>query len=379
MNQPNSITNDSKIITHASEMIRISTIESELEQLWGQFNQSINKGQTVMRACMSNLIIYCDTETEAQEIHQELTSIVLDHPSRVLLLVGKCVQNERSLQAGVSIYHTKVTDGLQVCGERIDIHATAEKTGRLPSIARSQLIGDLPTTLWWASRQTPTDAGDVFFELAELANQIIYDNMGWINPIKGIAAMTSWVASQQDELVVYNLAWRKMAIWRKLISQVMDPLVAPDALSTLTHIEIDHGPHALAMSWLLVGWLAFQLEWEPHEGKQISGSQMIWQFKKNNADIKVTAKRLPEGEPLVYRLAFDWICKKQKGHMHFARLDQDRIGISETKEDLSSRVFTSQIPTRSNLISAQLAHRERDKVFENSLTTSNKMAELVHA
>jgi len=368
----------SNIIIHASDKIHISAIETELESLWGQFNQSINKGQTVMRACMSNLIVYCDTPIEAKVIHNELASIVLNHPSRVLLLVGKCEQLEQSMQAYVSIYYTKVSDGLQICGERIDIHSTPQKTTRLPSIARSQLIGDLPTTLWWASEQTPPDAGDAFFELAALADQVIYDNIGWVNPIKGVATMTSWVASQQDKLIVYNLAWRKLAVWRKLISQILDPMVAPQALNTINRIEIDHGPHALVMSWLFVGWLSYQLKWQPVDGKQISGSQMIWQFKKNTSDIKVIANRLPEGTPLIYRLSFDWMHAGQKGHIHFDHLDQERIGISETKTDSSSRVFTSQIPTRTNLIAAQLAHRKRDKIFENALTTCNKMAELVH-
>ena len=173
-----------------------------------------------MRACMSNLIIYCDSSAEAKIISDELIEIVDAHPARVLLLIGKGQPRNGTIEAFVSIYHTEVRDGLQVCAERIDVLSSSQATGRLPSVARSQLIGDLPTALWWASRQPPPDAGDVFFELAELADQIIYDNMGWTNPAKGVSTMTRWVASQQDQHVVYNLAWRRTATWRKLISQV---------------------------------------------------------------------------------------------------------------------------------------------------------------
>ena len=367
---------DSKIVTHASKKILIANIEPELHGLWAHFNQHISGGKTVMLACMSNLIIYCDTPAEAEIISQELITIVDIHPARVLLLIGKGQPKKETLEAFVSIYYTEVRDGLQVCAERIDVISTPQAAGRLPSVARSQLIGNLPTALWWASRQTPPDAGDVFFELAKLADQIIYDNMGWANPTKAVATMTRWVASQQDDLVVYNLAWRRTSIWRKLISQVLDPLVAPDALASLRLVEIDHGPHALAMTWLLVGWLAYQLNWEPTVGKLLSNSETVWRFRNSRHEIKVVARRLPEGEPLLYRLLFDWTQADHEGHTCFERLEDDRIGIVETRPTISPRVFSAHIPKRSALVSAQLAHRDRDKVFENALSASNAMSDL---
>lgn len=365
-----------KIVTRSPKRVKIAQIEAGLTGLWSQFNKNINSGETVMRACMSNLIIYCDTTSEADIISQELLDIVDAHPARVLLLIGKGEPKKSTIEAYVSIYHTRVPDGLQVCAERIDVISSAEAAGRLPSVARSQLIGDLPTALWWASRQPPPDAGDVFFELAELADQIIYDNMGWINPTKGVAAMTRWVASQQDQHVVYNLAWRRTATWRKLLSQVMDPLVAPQALTSLRLIEIDHGPHALAMTWLLVGWLGCQLGWQPAEGKTLSNSEMVWRFRKKGHEIKVIARRLSEGEPLLYRLLMDWSEADMERKTYFERLDHERIGITETRPTATPRVFSALIPKRSTLVSAQLAHRDRDKVFENALRVSNAMTEL---
>lgn len=368
-------TPSSEVVTHGPQNVSIANIEQGLNDLWAQFNKNIKRGQTVMRACMSNLIIYCDTSEEAEVISQELTTIVDAHPARILLLVAKGLLNNNKLDAFVSIYYTDVKDGLQVCAERIDVIANSDVSSRLPSVARSQLVGDLPTALWWASRQTPPDAGDVFFELADLADHIIYDNMGWINPTKGIAIMTRWVASQQNEQVVYNLAWRRTAIWRKLISQILDPRVLPDALSTLRVIKIDHGPHALAMSWLLISWLASQLNWTPVSGKTISNSEMIWQFQNKAQKVKVIARRLPKGEPLVYKLLFNWSKNGETEHIGFERLDGERIGIVETLSSDAPRVFAAQIPNRASLVSAQLAHRDRDKMLENTLIIANQMAD----
>ncbi len=362
------------VMTYAPKRVPIANIESGLAAFWAKFNQDIKDGQTVMRACMSNLIIYCDTPDEAGIISEEIAAIVEDHPARILLLTGKGDLSEDKLESAISIYYTQLPDGWQVCAEKIDILSNDKTTTRLPSVARALLIGDLPTALWWASKQPAPEAGEVFFELAEMADQIIYDNMGWAEPAKGIATMTRWVAAQQDTQVIYNLAWRRLAFWRRLIRQVLDPQAAPNALNSLHLIEIEHGPHALAMAWLLVGWLAAQLKWKAISGKGLSKSNLVWRFQKNNIDIQVVARRLPKGKPLIYRMLFTWRQSTQDQRTCFVRLDNGRIGLEETLSTDAPRVFPAQIPARSAQVSAQLAHRSRDKVFEKALKASNSMS-----
>jgi len=363
----------SKIVAPKPKRVSISDIDSALGGLWSQFNQDISGGHTVMRACMSNLIIYCDSPAEAAEVGKEISAIVEVHPARVLLLIGGGLPTKGNIEALVGIYYTALNEGWQVCAERIDVIATAIAADRLPSVVRSQLIGDLPTTLWWTSRQPPPDAGELFYQLAALANQLIYDNMGWANPAKGVASMTRWVAAQQDLQIVHNLAWRRVAAWRKLISQVLDPLVAPDALNNLHRIEVVHGPHALPMTWLLVGWLASRLQWKPVDGKRLSDSELVWRFQSQQREIKVVAKRLPEGEPLIYHLLFDWGRAEQAGSICFERLDRERISIVEALSTVPAHTFSAHIPDRSTLVAAQLAQRNRDKIFESALQASNAM------
>ena len=50
--------------------------------------------------------------------------------------------------------------------------------------ARSLVIGDLPTNLWWAAPQPPPLAGPLLYDLSENAQQIMYDSLGWENPVK---------------------------------------------------------------------------------------------------------------------------------------------------------------------------------------------------
>jgi hypothetical protein len=128
------------------------------------------------------------------------------------------------------------------------------------------------------------------------------------------------------------------------------------------------------MTWLLVGWLASRLQWKAIDGKKLSDSELVWRFQSKQKEIKVHVERLPEGEPLLYQVLFDWSQADQPGRICFERLDHDRIGIVESLSTVPSRVFSSTIPIRSTLISAQLAQRNRDKLFEDALKASQAMS-----
>ncbi|MCH9697853.1 MAG: glucose-6-phosphate dehydrogenase assembly protein OpcA [Gammaproteobacteria bacterium] len=365
-----------EIFTHSSKNpFRIADIGSELTGLWTQFNEDISEGKTVMRACMSNLIIYCDNTEELERIGQDIALVVDIHPARVLLLMGGGNTGKEKLNARTTIYYQAVSGGWQVCAERIDVISNKESLEYLPSVARSHIIGDLPTTVWWVSRQPPPKIPEVFKELSELANQVIYDNIGWANPFTGISMMTRWVAARQDSLIVYNLAWRRLTVLRRLISQVLDPKVAPHALDALYEIKLQHGPHALPLTWLLIGWLACQLGWTVDTGKRVSASELYWRFRRNNQEIKVSAQRLPEGEPIIYEMMFNWKYQNKDGCACFRRLDDERIAIVEEVSTLPARVFSAQLPQRATMVTSQLARRDRDKFFENALIAANRMTD----
>ncbi len=58
---------------------------------------------------------------------------------------------------------------------------------RLPFAVRALLVGDLPINLWWASNKPPPFAGALLFDLAEHAQQIVYDSRGWLEPTRAVA------------------------------------------------------------------------------------------------------------------------------------------------------------------------------------------------
>ena len=70
----------------------------------------------------------------------------------------------------------------------IVLHAAGPTVARLPFAVRALLVGDLPINLWWASNQPPAFAGALLFDLAENAQQIVYDSRGWVEPTRAVAA-----------------------------------------------------------------------------------------------------------------------------------------------------------------------------------------------
>lgn len=366
-----------QILSQPSRKVDIARIQNELDGLWESFHQDLSEGQAVTRACMSNLIIYCDNDEQSKEIELSIPAIVQMHPARVILLTGQGNTPGSGIEAYVSGHYHALSSGWQVCAEQIRVVANAQSIRRLPSVTRAQLIGDLPTTLWWASLQPPPFAGKLFFKLADMSDQIIYDSIGWTNPSKGMQAMSRWVAAERNEYVIFNLAWRRLKPWRSLLSQVLDPVVHTNALARVSGLTIEHGPHALAMSLLLLGWLASRLGWKPTDGKVSPGKQTMWHFNTSGHQILVTVKRLDKGEPAPLRLY--WYSSDSTGEhsVVFARLSDERLGIVENNSDVPLRVIPAPELKHSELISAQLAQRTRDKVFEQALAIGNNMTSIL--
>src|SRR5262249_10979987 len=150
--------------------------ERELSDLWRDPDGSTGAVDAVTRTCMSNLIIYCGSTDRAAKLAEEIGLIVQHHPARVLLLVGEAPSSDEGITAKVSAYWTKIDGRRQVCSEHVTLTASPAAARRLPSVARSLVIGDLPTSLWWDSHEPPPMGGDLFNELAAMAGQIIYES-----------------------------------------------------------------------------------------------------------------------------------------------------------------------------------------------------------
>jgi len=158
----------------------------------------------VHRACMSNLVIFCDRREHAEEVVHQVPAIVAAHPARVLLVVGESGTKSTGISATVLV--RPLRGGLRSCSEQVVLHASGGGVAKLPFAVRALLIGDLPINLWWHTHQPPPFAGPLLHDLAENAQQIIYDSNGWLEPTKAVAATFPWL--QQFERGLRGGRWR---------------------------------------------------------------------------------------------------------------------------------------------------------------------------
>ncbi len=339
-------------------------------------------GVPLRRVHMSNLVIYCDCMETAERVSKQVPDIVGVHPARVLLLIRDNAASGNAVTAAVSVRFRMLSRGQEACSEQITLHAPEAAADRLPFLMRRFLIGDLPINLWWSSTVPPPLAEPVLFDLAECAQQIIYDSLGWADPPRGVAATAAWLETVEHRVagrwrVASDLNWRRLKYWRRLVAQALDEASAPGAAESITDLTLEHGPHAVVQAWSLAAWLAQRLGWTLQSGKVLSGSEMNWHFRTSKGETLVRVQRLSEGPPVVARVRLSCSLAGKPVAMNLAADDGFRLGITLEGTDAAPRTVTVPPLTAEELIGRQLSDREPDEAFRQSMAVAQAMARSV--
>jgi len=368
-------------VTHAHEPdltvrpVDVGAVERELTRLWSRPDPDLLSEDPVTRACMSNLIVYCETDADASPVPEEIADIVQRHPARVLLLVGSAGAQPSDIEAYVSAVCFTAGAGRQICSEHVTISAQGDARRRLPATARSLLIGDLPTAVWWASPTPPPSGGELFGELAAMTGHVIYDSEGWTDPVRGVVSVADWVASADPRTIVSDLAWRRLKPWRRLVGQTLDPALEPGALGAIDEVVIDHGPHALPKAWLLVGWLAARLGWRPLAAKVSPGDEIAWRFEAGHGAVRVTVRRHGDGDSVLRGASIGWRRPGGRAQATFSLEPTGWISAEHPGAAASQRILARGELPRAALVAQQLPKLFRDPLFRDALALSRTMAE----
>jgi glucose-6-phosphate dehydrogenase assembly protein OpcA len=367
-------------VPEMSVSVPVRHVEAELSR---QMKALHGADETPMhRACMSNLVIFCDRLDQAVEVAGLVPEIVTAHRARVLLVVGEPGSESNTAEVTASVLVRRLQTGRnhQSFSEQVTLHATGGAIGRLPFAVRALFIGDLPINLWWRSTQPPPLAGPLLYELAENAQQIIYDSLGWLEPTRAVAATFSWLQQFEQGLhggrwrVAADLNWRRLKYWRRLIRQALDDAAAPGAATSATELLVEHGPHAVVQAWELVSWLTSQLGWQVQEGKVEQGLEIAWQFQAPHGLVRVRIHRLPEGPSEVLLLRMQCQLAGTTGAMVIRLEDGRRLVAVQEGVEAAPRSTNIQPQSPAELVGRQLSDRERDPVFTQSMSVAQELA-----
>ena len=342
-------------------------------------------GPPIQRARMSNLVIYCDEPALITSILTEVPAISAAHPARVILLDVRDKRLPGGVEASVDLRTRYVHGGRQEVGsEQIYLAAGGPDASKLPSAVRGLLIGDLPTNLWWASHVPPPLAGPVLFDLAENAQQVIYDSLGWKDPHRGVSATAPWLercerdGSDGHWRVASDLNWRRLKYWRRLISQGLDPNSAPGALQSVSEVLIEHGPHAVTQAWQLAAWLASRLGWQVQARHVELGVEITWNLVAPWGLVKLRLQRLADGPPIIQRVRIACEVCGAHGAYNLVAEGQTRLSVVPEGTDAATRTIAAKPVPLAELVGRQLTDRERDPVFNDAMTIAQSLAKGVN-
>jgi glucose-6-phosphate dehydrogenase assembly protein OpcA len=363
----------------ADDSIPFGQIELELSR---QLREVSDHSDTPrLRARLSNLVIYCNKAEQAEIVAKAMPGIVAIHPARVLLLIGE-TSPEAPLKATLNVWSQ--CDGKQtICSEQVTLKAGGIHVDQLPFAVRELLIGDLPTNLWWTAPVPPPLAGHFLYDLAEYAQQVVYDSIGWTEPARGVVATAAWLTKVERTAgdgpwrVVADLNWRRLKFWRRMLSQALDPNTAPGALESITEVLVEHGPHAVIQGWELVSWLASRLGWKVQLGKMQPGVEITWQVVAPHGMLKVRIRRLSEGPSEVRKVRISCNLGGQPQALNIAVEKGMRLAVVLEGLETAPRTVAVQPATLSELIVQQLSNRERDPAFRESMAVAEVFARTV--
>jgi glucose-6-phosphate dehydrogenase assembly protein OpcA len=340
----------------------------------------------VLRARMANLVIATSSQEQAAVINSQLAEVMAYHPARVILLIGEPHGgDDRHIKASVTIRPLQVGRNETAYGEQITFEAGGPLIDRLSFAVRANIIGDLPTNLWWASTHPPALAGSIPFDLAEGADQIMYDSIGWPDPTRGVAATGRWLAQIERyglggrQRLVSDLNWRRLKYWRRLLVQSLAPASAPGVADSAREIVVEHGPHAVVQAWLLASWLTLRLGWKVEAGRIQANAEMVWRCHRSKGEGRVRLHRLESGAANVRRV---WIaCRLGDVDGAINIVADSDIRLNMTLEGIEAAARTITLPPHpdAEMIGRQLSDRENSPAFRDSMNVAQVMAQsLLH-
>jgi glucose-6-phosphate dehydrogenase assembly protein OpcA len=267
--------------------------------------------------------------------------------------------------------------GTGACAEMVTLHAGGSMVERLPFAVRALLIGDLPVNVLWSSHVPPPMAGVLMADLADLAQQVIYDSVGWPDPARGMVATAGWLEQFERPVgrwrVASDLNWRRLKSWRRLLTQALEPASAPGAMESVSEVVVEHGPRASIQAWLLAATLTRHLGVTLQAGRVTPGVEMAWRFTRARGEVWVRVRRREEGPPSVRRVRL--AC--QPAPIVLTEETPQRLSMQLEGMDAAPRTIMVPAASAVDLIGRQLSDRERDPAFRESMRVAHAMAESI--
>ncbi len=360
-------------------------IQKTLCDVWHDF-QNVHCGETCSRLCTINLVVICNSPSDAEGLSDELESVSKFYPGQIVMVVLD------SDFAGPTEawyrFDTSPKHPAQLGSEWIGIHCSSDGKP-LPSLLAPLWKEDLPNFLWW--RGTPPYHETWVRHILESSHRIILDSCCYgilprpmgdfcesLAPIRKIHELVT--NPYHHELLFSDLNWNRLQTWREWLAGLFDAPERLQSLGTLQQIEIvtwaparDITPSIHAM--YTAGWLAHQFRLKMVEPCQPDGEghraildgswgrvEFLFRYSSCKNDSMVARLARVSFSGPGYRWSIER-CEDRSGAL---QRQVSRVLNSSSESSESSSLELANLDAR-QMLSVELDNHMRDNTFESAL------------
>ncbi len=213
---------------------------------------------TVIRALLSNLIVYARTEAEADEAAVNVSEIAGSHPCRAIIVRMQQPRPDESPAIVSAVCGITQRGDRRLCGEIITLHVEPGNN-EIPGLVNPLLLADVPVFVW-----VPGDvpvADEDFEALVPMASHVILDSRRFEDLRTGLGLTSRFCPHEGVECTMSDLSWMSLQPWRELMAQHFDSPSQRQYLAGLERVdvsfarpereEIPPSPALLLASWFM--------------------------------------------------------------------------------------------------------------------------------
>jgi glucose-6-phosphate dehydrogenase assembly protein OpcA len=213
------------------------------------------------RTSVLTLFVVAPRPENVERAMAAVATLASRHPSRAVILSPSDPDGPASFDAHVYASCQLPDRGnSEICTEEILIKVGGELAQHLSSTIAPLLIHDLPVVLWWPD-DVPFGRPD-FIDLTDECDRLFVDSGHFRRD--GLQRMVGMADAVHAGLVVHDVSWMRLMLWRELIASCFDHPLLTRELKWVDRIRIDVARPGrdtrLSRAVLFVGWLMAMLK-----------------------------------------------------------------------------------------------------------------------
>jgi len=252
--------------------VGVSDIEEALDDLW-----ECQEGTAKIRACLFNLIVYCQERTTIDYMRAVVQKVIARFPCRIIFIEGDTTADEEYLRTNVAAAITGKGD-TQIACDSITIEAAGANLARVPFLILPHIVPDLPVYLVWG--QDPTTDNAILPHLERYATRLIFDSETTTDLQKFSTRLLQRLHSGTRDIIDMN--WARISGWRAGVAHIFSSpdkilqLASTKAMTvTFNSCATDYFQHNDFQALYLQAWIAAQLNWKVVGCKHVELERII--------------------------------------------------------------------------------------------------------